>query len=525
MENINKQEIKQNEKKQRIEKNAFSLRNILIMVIIVIIVFSFIFMGGPLTGLFYFIRDIGKETIKNPDGTISIPKDAQVGENFQNPNSYVGRVLNEKIQIGRQDEFNMYLQWIMSDRNLDPYSKYQYIRYYYDQAINKIIGMSNAKKMNLIISKNYLIREIGKRYFSDSEGDPDYAKMRKEPAEVNKYAKDVLKTLVYENFKYDYFKGLPVDEKEVFEEYKIENTKVSLYYINFLNDEVDKSIIEKYYSENKENYKQYKLLRLVFKTKEDASTVLEELKKNPSKFIEIGNKLKTEGKVINVIIDQEYNFLDGFENDELKLAIKDAGNGNVGKNIIDTAVGPIIFMVHNERYGDINDNNVFSKVKTDYLAANLLSIEKINQEKADKIYKEIKDIKGSKIESVIKKYNLKLEETKDSVSFLSYGLPNLNPDSTDDRTHIVSIFKATIGDVLPPIKHSNGYMIVIIKDKIKVNEESFNNMYADLVTKYSGQKSQDLETDYYDKERKKYQIVDNFYYVFKLQDFFKQTEE
>jgi len=494
------------------------------MIVILIIVFSFIFMGGPLTGLFYFIQDIGKEIIKNPDGTISIPKEAQVGENFQNPNSYVGKVLNEKIQIGRQDEFNMYLQWIMSDRNLDPYSKYQYIRYYYDQAINKIIGMSNAKKMNLIISKNYLIREIGKRYFADNEGDPDFVRMRKEASEVNKYAKDVLKILIYDNFRYDYFKGLPVSEKEVFEEYKLENTKVSLSYINILNDDIDRKNIEKYYNENKENYKQYKLLRLVFKTKEDALSILEELKKNPSKFIEIGNKLKTEGKVINVIIDQEYNFIDGFENEELKLAIKDAGNGNVGKNIVETGVGPIIFMVHNERYGDINEENIFNKVKNDYLSANLLVIEKENKEKIDKIYKEIKEVAVSKIESVIKKYNVKLEDIKNPVSFLSYGIPNLNPDSTDDRVHIVSIFKANIGDVLPPIKHSNGYMIVTIKDKIKASEESFSNMYSDLVTKYSDQKSQDLEIDYYDKERKKYKVVDNFYYVFKLQDFFKQTE-
>jgi len=104
-------------------------------------------------------------------------------------------------------------------------------------------------------------------------------------------------------------------------------------------------------------------------------------------------------------------------------------------------------------------------------------------------------------------------------------LPNLNPDVTDDRTKIVSLFKAKIGEFLPPIKHNNGYMIVIIKDKIFPSEEQFRNMYNDLVSKYSSQKSQELESDYYDKERKKYQIVDNFYYVFKLQDFFKQTEE
>ncbi len=517
MENNNKQDVK----KQKQDSQSFSLRNIIITIVIAIIIFSFIFMGGPLTGLFYFIRDIGKEKIKNPDGTISIPKDAQVGENFQNPNSYVGRVMNEKIQIGRQDEFNMYLQWIMSDRNLDPYTKYQYIRYYYDQAINKIIGMSNAKKMNLIISKNYLIREIGKRYFADSEGDPDFVKMRKEPSEVNKYAKDVLKTLIYENYKYDYFKGLPVSEKEVWEEYRLENTKVSLSYINLLNDEIDRSIIEKHYLENKENYKQYKLLRLVFKAKEDAVGVLDELKKNPSKFIEMGNKLKTEGKVINVIIDQEYSFIDDFENDQLKVAVKDAGNGNVGKDVIETAVGPIIFMVQNERYADLNDSNVFQKIKSDYLALNLSNIEKANEEKAEKIYKELK---SSKVESVVKKYNLKLEETKNPVSFLSYGLPNLNPDSTDDRKHIVSIFKSSINEILSPIKHSNGYMIVIVKDKIKADEQQFVNMYNDLVSKYSEEKQQDLEADYYDKERKKYQIVDNFYYVFKLQDFFNQSQ-
>ena len=171
-----------NDKEVKKEKEDLktSIRNFLVTFVIAIIVVTFIFTGGPLLGINDFIKDLGKTKIKNEDGTISIPQEAQVAQNRDNPNSYVGRIMNQKIQLGRQDEFNIRLSSIMSSQQINPYQKYQYARMIFDNTINKIIGMKNAHKMNITISKNWLNKEVGKRYFSDSEGDINYEAMKKE---------------------------------------------------------------------------------------------------------------------------------------------------------------------------------------------------------------------------------------------------------------------------------------------------------------------------------------------------------
>ena len=251
--------VKDGSKKSEKIDSKLSLRNFIIMAVIAVIIVTFVFTAEPILGFRQFFTDIGKEKVPNEDGTISIPNEAQSGENRNNPNSYVGKVLNEKIQIGKEDEFNLQLQRVFGAQQLDPYTKYQYTRYFFDRAINKIIGMYNARKMNITISKVYLTKEIGKRYFSDKDGDPDYDAMRRDTTKVNKYSKDVLQDLLYQNYITDFFSGMPVSQTEIWENYKMDNTKVSLKYLNLSNQDVDDKKLQSYFNENKNSFKNINL--------------------------------------------------------------------------------------------------------------------------------------------------------------------------------------------------------------------------------------------------------------------------
>ncbi|OHD05786.1 MAG: hypothetical protein A2086_09395 [Spirochaetes bacterium GWD1_27_9] len=511
-----------NDKEVKKEKEDLktSIRNFLVTFVIAIIVVTFIFTGGPLLGINDFIKDLGKTKIKNEDGTISIPQEAQVAQNRDNPNSYVGRIMNQKIQLGRQDEFNIRLSSIMSSQQINPYQKYQYARMIFDNTINKIIGMKNAHKMNITISKNWLNKEVGKRYFSDSEGDINYEAMKKERGKVNKYAKEIQEDLLYDSFVQDYFKGLPVTQEEALENYKLENVKVTLKYINLSTQEVDEKLLAKFYDENKDSYKQYKLTRLVFKDKTEAEKALKEVTKDKAKFIEIGNKLKIEDKIVNIVYDSEYSFIDDFENADLKNAVRTTQNKEVAKTVVQTSVGPIVFYIEDVRYPELADDKLKQKLKSEYIARNFKAIEDENKKKADELYALAKK---DGLEKAANKFNLKVE-TSGASSFLGYGMPNVNPDLTDDKNYIAKAFKSKKNDILEPFKHSNGYMIAMVSDKADVDLKSFEDMYDDLSKKYSNGKSMDIEGDYYTKERKKYEIVDNFSYVFKIQDFIQKQE-
>ncbi|HOV12728.1 MAG TPA: hypothetical protein PK771_00415 [Spirochaetota bacterium] len=508
------------EKEVKKEDLKTQIRNFIITFIIGLIIVTFIFTGGPLLGMNDFVRDIGKTKVKNEDGTISIPQDAQVAQNSENPNAYVGRIKNQKIQLGKRDDFNIRLSQIFGSQ-LNPYQKYQYARYIFDSTMNKIIGMKKAVQMNLIISKDWQLKEVGKRYFSDVDGDPDYIAMKKDISKVNQYSKDVQESLLYESFVNDYFKGLPISGDEIFNEYKLENVKVTLKYVNLSSQEVDENLLKKYYEENKENYKQYKLTRLVFKEKTEAEKALKEIEKDKSKFGEIGNKLKVEDKVINIIYDSEYSFIDDFENIDLKNAVKAIQKGDLCKSYVQTTIGPILFMLTDVVYGEYTVEKVKSKVKNEYIAKNILTIEANTKDKATEIYNEAKK---NGFEKTAAKFNLKVETSSPAV-FLGYGLPYINPDNTDDKNYFATVFKSEKNTVLEPFKHSNGFMIALVNDKTTINKDEFDNMYEELLKKYSDNKSANIENDFYTKERKNYEVIDNFNYVFKIQDFISKEQQ
>ncbi|HPO50151.1 MAG TPA: hypothetical protein PLO89_07500, partial [Spirochaetota bacterium] len=97
--------------------------------------------------------------------------------------------------------------------------------------------------------------------------------------------------------------------------------------------------------------------------------------------------------------------------------------------------------------------------------------------------------------------------------------PIIQSANTDDKIFISKAFKSEKNAVLEPFKHSNGYMVATVDSKITPSKEEFDNMYEELLKKYSENKSGNIENDFYSKERKNYEVVDNFNYVFKIQDF------
>ena len=380
-------------------------------------------------------------------------------------------------------------------------------------SINKIIGMYNAKNMNIIISKDYLTKKIGERYFKDNEGDINRDLMKKNINKVNELKDELLGELLYENFKKDYFEGNPVSYDEIYDQYKIDNVKVTLRYFDISNNDVDKDKIESFFDTNRENFKQYKLIRLIFKKKEDAEANIKKLQKEPKKFSETGNLLKTEGKVINVTYDPDFSFLDDFEKQDLIDAVKSTPQDAVSDKIIETELGFIVFLVD----PPFDDVRTFDVVKKSYLKKNIDSIEKQNKELSYQVYNYAVT---NGFDKTAQKFKLEVK-TSSPVSFLGYG----NSDETDDLNYMIKIFKAKKGDILNPYKYESGFMVSEVNEKSEVQKEAFDKLYDDLYTRYSNEKSQNLENDYYDNERKKITVVDNFRYVITYQLLMPSEEE
>jgi hypothetical protein len=503
------------------ETGKGSNKNLFVVIIIGLIIFTFIFSGGPMLGLKDFVSDFGKKKEKNEDGTFSIQSDAQVAQNSNNRNSYVGRVLNEKIQLGVRDEFNIGLSQIKNSQ-LDPYTKYQYARYYFENAINKIIGMKKAKELGIEVSRELKTLEVGKRYFVDASGDVDFDAMRKNRGKVNEYSKSVVDSIVYENFENDTFNGLPLTKDEVLDTYKLENVKVSVKYVNISNKDADNAKVNQFYEANKNSYKMYKLTRLVFKDKKEAEKALMDIKNDSNKFLEVGNKLKSEDKVINIVYDPSFAFGDDFENDAFKKAVKSTEKGNIYQAVVDSSNGPIIFKVQDVDAGDFANERVYQKVKADYIAKNTKEIDGFAKKTADEIFILAKT---AGLEKAASSKNLKVESMEKPVEFMGYGIPYVRPDATDDKNFIAKIFKAKKGDVVEPFKHDSGYMIAMVTEKKEVNMEDFENLYDELNKNYSSQKTREISSDYYLKERKKYEIIDNFKYVINMQYFMDKEEK
>lgn len=502
--------------KEKKEEKESSNTNLFVFTVVIIIIITFIFTSGSLKGMVNTLGDLGKEKIKNEDGTFSIPEDAQTLENNETSREeamekYIGKVDGEKIQLFRDDNFNKNIQDVINFDGLTDYQKIQWIRVMFDQQIDAMIGMTNAKKLGINISKDYLIKEVGARSnkYRDKDGDVDIYLMKKDEKEVNRQAEMLLDQLLYENFKRDLFEGLPISFNELYDNYKLDNIKITLEYMDILNNEINKDILKKYYDNNKEKYRLYKLIRLYFKTKEIAAENLNKFRQEPLKFIEFAEKLKAEDKIVNIRFDPEYYFIEEFTEPQLGEIVKKTGKDQVGEKVIESELGNFIFLVENIVYGEIEDGKTSEKVKNDYLAENNETVNKSNKEKSDLIYEYA--LKNDLL-SASKKYGSELKKSSPFL-FMGYNAPNMNPDETDDLNFMVQVFKGSKGEILKPHKHKNGYMIARIIEKEDVTKEKVEGLYNDLVSRYSNRKSQNLENDYYSVERKKIQIIDNFKYV------------
>lgn len=498
--------------------------NLFVMGVIIVIIITFVVSGGSILGINQIINDFGKEKIINDNGTISIPADAETGENQNNPDVYVGKVLGQKIRIGKEGEFRNRILGILQYQGMNPMQKLNYARMAFDQEINKIITMHNAKKMDIEITSdsNRLIKEIGKRYFADEDGDVNFYEMRKKSTEVNQRVEEVRKELLLQDFRTDYFEHLPVSNDEMWDNYKIENTKVTIDYINISNSDVDKEVVEQYLNDNVDSYIQCKLSRIVFNTKEDADAALTKILADESKFFDMGNQLKDEGKVINIVYDSGMTFINEFEETAFQDELKITEKNSVGKKVIETSLGPIIFHVTDKAPASIDDDAAFNKIKNDYIEENTTAIEDANKQKANDIHAYAAD---NGMEAIEGQFGT-APTTSSPATFKGY-FPHLNLDETDDLNYMIEIFKANDGDLLPVHKHKAGYLVVSLKEKTQASKEKFENMIDDLTKRYSSTKSRNIETDYFENEKKKYKIVDNFNYVFNYQMFMppQQTQQ
>ncbi|MCG8571506.1 MAG: SurA N-terminal domain-containing protein, partial [Spirochaetes bacterium] len=453
-------------------KESFSFRSLMIYTIVILIVVAFIAGGGVIAGIEQFITSLNRDVIENEDGTISIPSEAQVSQNKDKSNVYLAKVKDQKIVYGRDDTFNRTLQYYLNNPQIQLQERITYARFIFNQELNKIIGMFNARKMGIHISQQKLNQEVGKRYYSP-DGAVNYEAMKDDLNRVNQLSKKVMQDLLYENYEFDYFNGLPIDEDEITYKYKLAEEKINVSYINISHDDVTNEVIENYFTENKDKYQTFKMTKLIFndESKEEAEKALTEILAEPERFIEISNNLTNEEKAINLIYDTEYTLYNNLENDEIKALAVKTEEGKIGQHIVPiNDIGYAIIRMDDKDYGNIFDSQVNYQVKKDYVTANLDSIKAANQTKADSIYQMILTDSENGFANATVSYQVE-KEVAENVTFMSYGIPNVHPDSTDDLNFMVSLFKAEPETVIPPYEYDNGFMIFKVGTKTQLNDE------------------------------------------------------
>ncbi|MBN2545357.1 MAG: peptidyl-prolyl cis-trans isomerase [Spirochaetes bacterium] len=503
-------------------KNA----NILVILVTALIIISFTFYdsptrSGPIDGLKDFINNFKKARIINEDGSITIPEDAPTEANKDNPNTYIGKVLDEKITFGKNDLFNQNFAYIYENKQMNPFDKYRYTRSIFDETINRIIAIYNAKKVGIKISDTYKVQEIGKRYYPDKDGDINFKAMKQDKSRVESLGEDVIKSLLYENYLRDSFQGLPLSNKELWDYYVLDNVSVTLNYINISNYNVSDTKLSSYFEDNKKDYVQYKITKIVFDSSKnmEAEEALNEIKKDKIKFKEIGNSLNNEKKIINMVSDTEFQYLNNFKDLELIDELRGKKIGDIGSKPVKTEIGLVLFIVDDVKNPIFSDQSIKNLAKDDYLKKYYTDIENENKTLADKFYNYAKQ---TNIESASKAFGLKLETSRPTLFLDTF--PNMS-DTTDDKNFIVKIFSSKPNQVLVPYKHSSGFMICAIKEKKDILTQDFIDKFDGYAKRYTTRKEQILESDFFQAERKKYEIVDNFNLVINYQTFMSREDE
>ena len=321
-------------------------------------------------------------------------------------------------------------------------------------------------------------------------------------------------------FNRDYFQGLPVSDKEIIDNYKLDNIKITAQYINIANSDIPNDKLKEYYDKNKDKYKKYKLARLVFNKKEDALANLSKFNNEPDKFQEYADKLKTENK-LNISYDNEAQFLSDFEEQDFKNGLKNLAEGKVLNKVVTTKIGPVIVKIDKIITADFKDAGTLEKVKNDYMTDNKDSINNSNKAKASEIYNYAKE---NGFNAVKLKFGVNITSSQ-PFQFGSKGITNLDPEKDDDLNYMAKIFKANKMDIVEPYNYGSGYLIVMVLNKPQIKMDDVKSMYNDLVKRYSDEKSKNIEVDYYVNEKKKLEIIDNFNYVFTYDMFFPKKQD
>lgn len=500
-------------------------KNLFVYIIIGLIIVTFVISAGVIPGIMNFVNELFQKREINPDGTISIERMAQTKENGNNPDTYIGKVLGRKIQFGHDDNFNRQYENIVNNPNFNGYQKYQYIRYVYDNEIERIIGMYNAKRMNITVSNKSVLKIIAKTQYADSDGEIDYDRLRADMNRINlKDSEQIRNELLLENYEYDYFGHLPVAESEVVYRYKADNTKVKIKYFDVAFDNISTVVLNQYLNENKERFKRYKIGKIVFSesNKKDAERALIELVMDPSKFDEISNHLQTENKIINTISDSEYRFVDEYDV-EIGAIVASTELGKVGnKLVMDSNIGYSIVKVLDTQSANIANDDVLAKVKEAYVRENKAVAELETQKKANEIYERLPQTKNFEELAVVHGAKLVAPEEEYRISDNIFSM--LSYDNTADRNYITKLFFLEEGKSTAPYRYSNGYIVGYLEERMEADISDLENDYEKQVKNIDDRKVNELKYDFYREQKKKYKVVDNFQYVIKIQDFFNMNQ-
>ncbi len=496
------------------EKVKGGVNSIVTQIVIAVIIVTFIGSAGSIAlGFKDFWADLRKEKIKNEDGTYSIPTEAQTAENNSN-NTYIGRVMNEMIRFGESNDFTRALNYLRQESQYNVYQKYMYARSEFDRAINKIIAINNAKHMNIRISRERLVEEIGKREFADSNGEVDTYEMKNNLHDVAKFVRPVTKEIIYETFMREYFEGMPVLESSVTRKYRLEKTIANIKFVNIPNDTVSDSELELFVSVNKNEYIFYKLSDAIFTDKEQAQNALNEIN-NGGDYNVIVENYKLAGSVIDILY-QPFTLAGTFEQEEMNAAL--SGITEIGKVLaepVETRLGFHLVRIDEVREGTISDADVKERAQAKYLESNIeLIVQKCN-ETAQNFYT---NAVSSGFEAASASSGLSLESFE--MTFLQESPFFITNTDVDDAAFVAKIFKSSNGDILEPFVHDNGVVVIKVASINPPEEEEIEYAYPDLLKTAITDQRYALEDDYFFEERKRHEIIDNFIYVI-TPDFFQ----
>lgn len=514
------EEMKSSKKDVKVNKNFF------VYIIIGLIIITFVISAGVIPGIINFVNEMVQRKEVNPDGTISIERMAQTREN-NNPDSYIGKVLGHKIQFGRDDTFNRRYEYIMNMPNLSGYEKYREVRNIYEDEIQKVIGMYNAKKMNITVSNKSVLRLIAKNRYTGADGKIDYDKLRSEINKINLNDSEEIKNeLLLENYEYDYFGHLPVSYSDVAFSYGINNTKTKVKYIDIPFNDISKDKLAEYVANNSVKFRQYKVGRIIFAdtaaAKRDAEKTLMELTVDPTQFDEIGEKLKKENKIINIITDSTFNFADNYDS-QIAEALAATELGKVcNKLAAEPNIGYTIIKVLDTKNADIADDAVALRAKNAYTTENRSLAELDSQTKAKEVFDRI--TAGEDMATVSSSVGIQIGGSDEEMLLTDNILPMLDFSNDKDMEFITKVFFSKVGVPVEPYKYANGVVVAYVENRTDIDIEAMEADYDRLAKASDSMKVAALRQDFYREEKKKHKVVDNFHYAIRIQDFFNMNQ-